>query len=215
VYTQILCLLCGAFLLSSVLLLWWRELSTTVALLAVQGTLLGALACLLALHGHDDALLGAAVAMVLVKAVLLPALLRRALARATETRDAVPLLGAAPTMVLASLLTLLAYAVSAPLTRAAPSAATRAVPVGLAAVLFGLLALTTRRQALSQVAGLLLLDNGIAATALLTAGGVAPIVERGVCLDLVLMVLVLLVLTSRLRTTFGATTVDDLRELAE
>ena len=46
-----------------------------------------------------------------------------------------------------------------------------AVPIGIALVLFGFLVLATRRHAISQLVGFLMLDNGIAAVAFLTAGG--------------------------------------------
>ena len=71
----------------------------------------------------------------------------------------------------------------------------------------------TRRRALSQVVGFLLLDNGITATAFLATSGLPLIVELGVSIDLLLVVLVLQVLTSRLRTTFGSTDLDELQEL--
>ena len=82
-------------------------------------------------------------------------------------------------------------------------------------VLIGFFVLVTRRRALSQVVGFLLLDNGIAATAFLATAGVPLIVELGVSLDLLLVVLVLQVLTARLRATFGDTDLDELRELRD
>ena len=73
----------------------------------------------------------------------------------------------------------------------------------------------TRRRALSQVVGFLLLDNGIAATAFLVTAGVPVIVELAVSMDLLLVVLVLQVLTARLRAAFGDTDLDDLRQLRD
>lgn len=116
-------------------------------------------------------------------------------------------------MLAAAALTLLAYALCRPLVALAPSPATHALPVGLAVVLIGLFTLTTRRRALSQVVGFLLVDNGITAVAFLATSGVPLTVELGVTLDVLLAVLVLLVLTGRMRTAFGATDLDDLREL--
>ena len=77
----------------------------------------------------------------------------------------------------------------------------------------GFVTQVTRRRALSQVVGFLLLDNGIAATAFLATAGVPLIVELGVSLDLLLVVLVLQVLTARMRLEFGHSDLDALREL--
>jgi hydrogenase-4 component E len=80
-------------------------------------------------------------------------------------------------------------------------------------VLIGFFVLVTRRRALAQVVGFLLLDNGITATAFLAASGVPLIVELGVSFDVLLAVLVLQILTTRMREAFGTTDIDDLREL--
>ena len=61
--------------------------------------------------------------------------------------------------------------------------------------------------------GFLLMDNAITATAFLTAGGVPLVVELGVTLDVLLAVLVLQILTARMRAAFGGTDLDELREL--
>ena len=46
-FAQLLYLVCGGLLLSSVLMLWRRQLSALIGLLTVQGVLLGAMAALL------------------------------------------------------------------------------------------------------------------------------------------------------------------------
>jgi len=56
-------------------------------------------------------------------------------------------------------------------------------------------------------------DHGITAIAFLATAGVPLIVELGVSLDLLLVVLVLQVLTARMRLTFGHSDLDELREL--
>jgi len=179
-YVQALNLVCGALLLSAVLILWRREMAAIVRLLAVQGCLVGALAAVLGAHQRSFELAAVAVGLIALKGVLL-----------------------------------LAYVASRPLTTLAPTAATAAIPVGLAMVLIGLFTLATRRNALPQVAGFLVLDNGIGVVALLATGGVPLIVELGAALDLLLLVLVLQVLTTRLRITFGGTDLDELRELRD
>jgi len=67
----------------------------------------------------------------------------------------------------------------------------------------------------SQLIGFLLLDNGIGTVAFLTAGGVPLVVELGVSLDVLLVVLILQVLTSRIRAEFGDVDLDDLTELRD
>ena len=79
----------------------------------------------------------------------------------------------------------------------------------------GLLVLTTRRGAVSQVIGLLTLENGITALAFLLTSGVPLVVELGASLDLLLAILVVAALTSRMRVKFGGTDLGELQELHE
>ncbi|MFF4548480.1 hypothetical protein [Streptomyces sp. NPDC001435] len=223
-YTQLLDLACGAFLLAAVIVLWRRELASIVRVFALQGIALAAIAVLLGAHEERWDLIAVGLGIGALRAGLLPYLMRRALAALTqdrrwhgdggaETRETQPLVNVAASLLTAALLTLLAYAVARPLTELNPTPATRALPVGLAVVLIGFFVLVTRRRALAQVVGFLLLDNGITATAFLATSGVPLIVELGVSFDVLLAVLVLQILTTRMRAAFGTTDIDDLREL--
>ncbi|MEU3417143.1 hypothetical protein AB0F39_01155 [Streptomyces murinus] len=218
-YTRLLDLACGVFLLAAVLVLWRRELTAIIRVFALQGAALAALAVLLGAHEGRWDLVGVGLGVGVLRAGLLPYLMRRALAALSagrggeEVRETRPLVNVAASLLTAALLTLLAYAVSRPLTLLDPTPATRALPVGLAVVLIGFFVLVTRRRALAQVVGFLLLDNGITATAFLATSGVPLIVELGVSFDVLLAVLVLEILTTRMRAAFGATDIDDLREL--
>ena len=88
-----------------------------------------------------------------------------------------------------------------------------AVAVGIAMVLIGFWLLVTRRRAVSQLVGFLVIDNGIATAAFLMAGGVPLVVELGVTLDVILVVLILLVLTARMDVTHGRVDLHGLQEL--
>jgi hydrogenase-4 component E len=220
-FSQLLNLACGAFLLAAVVVLWRRELAAIVRLFALQGLALAAIALLLGLHENRWDLLVVAAGIGALRAGLLPYLIRRALAVLVagqgggqgEARETQPLVNVAASLLTAAALTLLAYAVARPLVELDPTPATRALPVGLAVVLIGFFVLVTRRRALAQVVGFLLLDNGITATAFLATSGVPLIVELGVSFDVLLAVLVLQLLTVRVREAFGTTDIDDLREL--
>ncbi|MFC0430726.1 hypothetical protein [Kutzneria buriramensis] len=213
-YVQLLYLACGGLLLTSVLMLWRRELAVLIRVFAVQGFALAVIAGLAALH-HGGIELGAvAVGILVLRVGILPWLLRRAVAAVgPASRETRPLVNVAASLLVAAVLTLLAYAVSRPLVELAPAAATSAIPIGVAVVLIGFFVLITRRRAPSQLVGFLLMDNGITAVGLLTTAGVALTVELGVALDVLLAVLVLQILTGRMRETFGDTDVAELREL--
>ncbi len=215
VSTQLLDVICGAILLTAVLTLWRRDLAAIIRLLMVQGALIASLALLLGITENSVELYLAALGVGVLKAGVLPAILRRLLRDSGEVRESAPLVNVTSSLLAAAVLTLLAYVLSGPLVALSPSAATRALPVGIAVVLLGFFMLVTRRRALSQVIGFLLLDNGITTTAFLATSGVPLVVELGVSLDVLLVVLVLQIVAARMRMAFGSTDLDGLSELRD
>lgn len=220
-YTQLLDLACGALLVTAVTIVWRRQLTAIIRAFTLQGAALAALAAILAVHSRDVRLGGIAAGVLVLRAIALPWLLSRALAAAAPAgagqpqRETRPLVNVTASLLATAVLVLLAYGVSQPLAAMAPSPAARAIPVGVAVTLIGFFVLVTRRRAISQLAGFLLMDNGITAAGFLTTAGTGLIVELGVSLDVLLAVAVLRVLTSRMRETFGDTDLDDLRELRD
>ncbi len=213
VSSQLLNLACGLFLLTALGVLWRRQVSALVSLLTLQGALLTTIAVLLAAEHHSAAALAVAAGIGILKAGIVPWMLRRVHRLVPDARETRPLVNISASILAAAGLTLLGYAAARPLVAAASSASGRATPVGLAVVLIGFFLAATRQRAISQIIGVLLIDNGIAAVAFLATGGVPLVVELGVSADLALAVLVLQILTNRLHATFGSTDLDELREL--
>jgi hydrogenase-4 component E len=213
-YTNALELAAGAFLFSAVLIVWRRDLAAIVRLLALQGLALAALPLVQAAQNRDVALATVGIVVIGLRVAVLPWLLARAVGQEDhERRESRPLVNTTASLLSAAALTILAFAVTRPLISLDPSAATRAVPAAVAVVLIAVFVMVSRRRALSQAVGFLMLDNGIAATAFLLTAGVPLIVELGASLDVLFAVLVLGVLTGRMRQAFGDTDLDQLREL--
>jgi hydrogenase-4 component E len=215
-YTTLVDLAAGGLLLATVILVWRRDLTAVIGLLAVQGAALGAIPVLSGIRRGDTQLIAVGAVVVVLRAVVFPRLLTPRLhGRGREDREARPLVNTTASLLITAALTMVAYVVARPLVDVDPSPATRAVPVGFAVVLIGIFLLTSRRKALSQIVGFLVLDNGIDAVAFLATLGVPVVVELGASLDVLLALGILGVLTGRMHAKFGGTDLDDLRELHE
>jgi len=214
-YLQLLDLATGLVLVCAFVVLWRRSLTAIIRALAVQGGAIAAVAAVLGMHSHDAETLAAAAAVLAVKAIIVPVVLLRANAPGEDAREVTPLVNVPASLVAAALLTLLAYSTTTDLVAVAPTPETRAVPIGIAVVLIGLFTLVTRRKAITQIVGFLLVDNGIALVAFLATGGVPLLVELGASLDVLLAVLILQVLTVRMRSKFGGLDLDQLRQLRD
>jgi hydrogenase-4 component E len=215
-FTGLLDLAAGAFLLAAVLMVWRRQLPAMLRLLALQGAALAALPLIRAFHDGDVALAAVGVAILVLRVLILPWLLSRAIGtRDTDRLESSPYVNTTASLLFVAVLTMLAFAVTRPLVNLDKSAGTQAVPAAFAVILIALFIMISRRRALSQAIGFLMLDNGIAATAFLLTAGVPLIVELGASLDVLFAVLVLGVLTGRMHRAFGNTDLDQLRELRD
>jgi hydrogenase-4 component E len=213
-YTGVLDLAAGAFLLTAVLIVWRRELRAIVRVLAWQGLALATIPLTVGVYHADAALIAVGAVVLLLRAVALPLLLARAVGTEdAERRESTPLVNTTASLLITAGLTVLAYGVTRPIIALDPSPATRAVPAAFAVILIAVFIMVSRRRALSQAVGFMMLDNGIAATAFLITSGVPLIVELAASLDVLFAVLVLGLLTGHMRIAFGGTDLDQLREL--
>jgi hydrogenase-4 component E len=205
----------GAVLVCAVVVLWLTSVRAVVRMLAVQGLALGAVAATLGLHVHDAGLVATAVVVVGIKAVAIPALLRRIGSADATERERRPLVNVPASLVVSAALILLAFASTHVISHVVGGTAGALVPVGFATLLIGFFVLVARRRPIFQIVGLLLVDNGIALVAFLVTAGVPFLIELGVSFDVLLGVVVLMVLAQRLHHEFGDIDLDELQELRD
>lgn len=210
VFAQAIGMCAAVLLISAVLLVWRRAQVTALPLLSLQGIALAGLVAVIGIHEDNPELIGVAVLVLLFKAVALPLALARS---GRGEYGGAPLINTTTSLIAMAALTALAYTVSAPLSALGSGPTIQAIPVGIALVLYGFLLLVTGRHAIAQLIGFLVIDNGTATVAYLSSGGVPIIVELGVFLDVLLVVLILYVLTGRIRNEYGGADLDDLTEL--
>jgi hydrogenase-4 component E len=94
-----------------------------------------------------------------------------------------------------------------------PGGSQLAIPVGLATVLIGLFLITSRRKAVTQVLGYIVVENGIYAIGVALVGGVPLLVELGVLLDVFVAVFIMSIAVHHISREFDHMDVDQLNEL--
>src|SRR5687767_15404924 len=100
-----------------------------------------------------------------------------------------------------------------PITGAVAGVPTRgAIPLAFAMALIGLFLCVTGRDALDQVIGFLVFENGLFAFALLTTYGLPGIVEAGAFLEVLVLVLLMEGVLVQIRREHDSLDVDRLRE---
>ena len=190
------------------------RLPSVITAAAVQGMVLGVLPLLLEHEFHW--LVGlVAVGTVAVKGFVIPGLLRRALRAARIDREVEPFIGFIPSLLLGAGGTIAAVAGARALPLLPEHAGTLLVPGALASILTGLVLLIGRMQAIAQVCGYLILENGIYLFGLLLIHSTPLLVESGILLDLVVGVFVIGIIVDRIQRAFDSLDTRKLTVLRE
>jgi hydrogenase-4 component E len=146
----------------------------------------------------------------LLKGWIIPRLLRRMERPLRDEQEMQPYLNTATSLLICGLLVLFAYAVSRPLVALSQLPTRAGMPLALGLIFISLFVIASRKKALTQVIGFLMLENGIALLAVLGTYGIPLVVELGVFLDLLLGFIVMQVVIYRIRETFESIDVEQL-----
>lgn len=203
----------AVFLLVTVLLLAVaRRLSTAIILFALQSAIITALVMATAYTEKSSEAWVVAAMVFALKVVAIPSALLWLVKRLKAPRAIQPSISSAQAVFVVVLMIFLSYAAVQPFARESHVPAdTLAAAVAL--ILTGALLMVSRRKALMQVVGLLVLENGIFLAALTTTFGMPLVIEIGVFFDLLMGILIMGVFAFRIRDTFDHLDVTKLRRL--
>jgi len=164
-------LLGGGVLVLSFVLLYQRRIGAVINAFAVQGALLAAAAAWQAHVQSAPGLYLTAVVAFGAKAVAIPLALRLLVGRLGLHKAVETALGVSASLIAAIVLVGLSVLVVLPVTAGGASPLARVdLTIALSVVLLGMLAMIARRNAISQVIGLLSLENGLILGAIGVAG---------------------------------------------
>lgn len=201
--------------LTNLRLLGASRLGASIRTVAVQGILLGALA-LLAHHDHlTSAVLIVALGGMALKGAVFPWLLFRALRQAEVEREVEPFVGPILSLLagVAALGASLWLAGRLPLPE--PSNSSLLVAVALFSILAGLFLIITRKKAISQVLGFLVMENGIYAFGVGLVLESPLLVELGVLLDVFVAVFVMGIIIFHISREFDHIDTHELSKLKD
>jgi len=201
-------------LLFNLFLLGTSRLQAVVNASAGQGVILGVLT--LCVHeGFSTWMVLITIGTILVKGVLIPGMLLRAIRDAAIRREIEPFIGFLPCLLLGALGTGASLIFARTLPLAKEHVGSLLVPASMATVWTGFLVLTTRRKAINQVVGYLILENGIYIMGLTLLQAMPFMVEMGVLLDLFVGIFVMGIILNHIRREFSSLDTAHLSALKE
>lgn len=190
-----------------------NRLIFSIRAVATQGVILGILPSLI--HPFSLHLVGITIGIILIKGMLIPYLISDAVRKAQIHREVEPFIGYVPTLLIGAVFTAFSFVFADKLPLAPEHKDLLFVPASIATLLTGFLILTTRRKAISQVIGYLVMENGIFVFGLLLTEAMPFMVEAGALLDLLVGIFVMGIVINHISQEFSSIDTTRLRTLKE
>ena len=201
--------------LTSLWLLGSSRLQACIKAVAFQGVLLGLIPLFAEWPAITLRIAVVAIASTVIKAVVLPAFLRRAVREANVRNEVDPMVGFTTSLLIGIALWGLAMYIASRLPVTMPNVSSLLVPVAIFTVMCGLLLIVSRNTAIMQVIGYLALENGIYAFGWAFAVEEPLLVEMGVLLDVFVAVFVMGIAIYHLSREFDSIETDELASLKD
>lgn len=199
-------------ILSGFLVLGTVRLSTAIRLSALQGGCIGLLPVASSSDGTSVRVLLLGLTIMILKSVIFPRLLRRAMRESHTSGEMQPYVGTTASVVTGIFALIGAFWLDTRMDFL-PDAHGLVAPTAFFTIIVGLFLLVARRLAVTQVIGYLILENGIYVFGFAIALEVPVIVELGVLLDMFVAVFVMGIAIFRINREFNHMDSDQLRTL--
>ena len=204
-------LLAGGLVLVSFMLLYQARLFGLLNTFALHAVVVSLSVAWQAYIQHAPQLYITAGIALGVKAFVIPIALHRMIVRLGIHRTLDPVVGIGLTMLAGIGLVALSIMVMLPITAQAGTLAREDLAFALSVILLGLLMMTSRRNAVSQVIGFMSIENGLilAATG---AKGMPLVVEISVAFSILIALIVIGIFLFRIRERFDTVDIHELHE---
>ena len=211
--SQLVMLGSSGMLLTALIVLWRKGIPAYVTAYRWQSWLLAAITATVGYYGHDPQLYWVAAVLLALKGIAIPALLATMQRRFGAEREATPYVNTETSLAIAGALVLFAYVIARPWMTITTLPTRQGLPLALALLFVSLLIVVSRKKAMTQVIGFLMLENAIALLAAVGTYGVPLLVEFGVFLDALMGFLVMQIFVYHIHETFDTIDVEQLTRL--
>jgi len=212
-FSQLVTLGSSGMLLTALIVLWRKGVPAYITAYTWQAWLLAAITATVGYYGRDPQLYWVAAVLLALKGVAIPALLRTMQRRFGAQREATPYVNTEISLVIASVLVLFAYVLARPWMTVTNLPTRQGLPLAMALLFVSLFIVVSRKKAITQVVGFLMLENAIALLAAVGTYGVPLLVELGVFLDALMGFLVMQIFVYHIHETIDTLDVEELTRL--
>lgn len=200
-------------LASSFLIIGGRRLKTAIVVAVIQAVLLASVTAYLGWVTGNHEIYIAALLTIVVKMIVIPLILNRVVNRIGVNREINSYVNMNMSFIISAALVMMAYYATGKIEVFDKTIVTSALPAALAMILIGLFVMITRKLAIMQIIGLLIMENGLYLAGVGTTNGMPLVVELGIFLDILVGVLIMGILAFRINQNFDSINTEDLKNL--
>lgn len=205
--------LAAAILLVSLLVMASTRIGQLVRSFALQSVMLALMAAVLAHYTGSEHIYLVAGLTLVVKGIVIPRFLMYSVDRLKVKREIEPLVGIPGSLLISGALIIVAYYVTEPLISSAETVTRNCLAISMSVVLIGMFMMISRRKALTQMVGLLMMENGLFLGIISTTYGMPLIVEIGIFFDVFMAVLIMGIFAFRVNRSFETLDTTFMRRL--
>ena len=201
--------------LTNLKLLGSSRVGSSIRVVAAQGVVLGLLPILGHTHELTLRFTLLAIGTIAIKGVVFPWFLFRAVREAEVTREIEPYVGYVGSLLIGAVILAVSFWMCTRLTMPATLASSWLAPVAIFSIFAGLFLIVSRKRALSQVLGFLVLENGVYTFGVGLAPQSSLLVEIGVLLDVFVAVFVMGITLFHINREFDHINTDKMSQLRD
>ena len=204
-----------AMLLASMLAMASTRITQLIKLLVLQSVCLAVFEFAVAYSANNSHIYTMCVLTIIVKVVIIPRVLKYILERINADDEVDLSLGTPGSLLVSGALIIFSFFVTEPLISSLATSERNSLVLSFSIMLIGLLMMTTRKKAISEAIGLLMMENGLFLGAIALSNGMPLLVELGAFFDVIMMLIILGIFAFRMNRSFNAVDTSLLRRLKE
>lgn len=190
------------------------RLVTLVYVYAFQSLLLAAIAFFASYTPHAHHLIWMVYLIIIVKVVVIPYVFLRIIETLTIKKEVEPYVSQLVSPLVASGLVILAYYSQQYVLQLHEGVVfSHCLSISIAVILIGFFLMITRKKAVTQMVGLMTMENGVFLCAMVLTSGMPMIIELGVSFDVLMGILIMGIFVFRIRETFASIDTSKLNSL--
>ena len=176
---------------------------------------LGLLAAAVAYYTRADHIYVVAVLTIVLKVIVIPRFLNYTVDRIKVKKEVEPLVSIPGSLLICGALTFVAYYISSPIIAQGSSITKNCLAKSMAVVLIGFFVIIARRKAMTEIVGLLMMENGLFLAAISLTYGMPMIVEIGIFFDVLVAAIIMGIFAFKINHTFETLDTTFMRRLRD